>query len=333
MKKTHAVVIAIVLLLMVSLAFAQQGQKTYVSGQVSAANTPGGVVVEGDQVSYTVPVGTAHQARPAAHHAKMNRQAAAAAKATQAQNTASLKKGEPALRVNKTTTETDAYEVTVHNKKGTTDYGVVEQTVTNPQGRQTTEGVVYSAYASSKMARANAKRMEVSVAAGQTISYNKDNRDDRYATNGLAAGVSVLHDMSNHLALGVDYMMLHPRAKTHENGAEQRHYHAMYAHNMALAGKLTVNPWDSLQIYLPMGVGMMNARMKTDSAAANASENHWGASLYGGVGVQYEITPCLFAGLEYRYTYGFIHDKHLTPFYKDRDLQFHTVMMRIGMRF
>ena len=97
MKKTHAVIITIVLLLVVSLAFAQQGQETYVSGEVSAVNTPGGVVVDGEQVSYTVPIqGTAKPRVQAVHHARVNQQAAAA-KATKTQNAASLKKGEPKL--------------------------------------------------------------------------------------------------------------------------------------------------------------------------------------------------------------------------------------------
>ncbi|MBR4591807.1 MAG: hypothetical protein IKO35_01190, partial [Elusimicrobiaceae bacterium] len=265
MKKTHVVVIAIVLLLMVSLAFAQQGQKTYVSGDVAAVNTPSGVVLEGEQVSVTVPLQkhTGVSAKTVSHQqsTRVANQQAAAAKATHAQNAASLKKGEPALKVNTTTTQTDVYDVNIKNKRGTTDYGVVEQTVTNPQGQQSTQGVIYSAYSPSKAARANEKEMEVSIAAGETMSYNKDNRGDRYGTNGLAADISLLKKMSNHLAVGMDYMMLHPRAKTHGEGTQQRHYHGMYAHGISLAGKLTINPWNNWQVYMPMGVGMMNARM------------------------------------------------------------------------
>ena len=332
--KIHAVVIAIVLLLMVSLAFAGQNTVTY--GEVAVVNTPNGAVVAGEEV--TVPVQKAQQARTTATHHKaavqhkINQQQAAA-KATQAANAAELKKPEPTLKVNRTTTTTDVYDMSVKNKYGTTDYGVVEKTVTNPQGKTNTSGVIYSSYDPSKAARANAKKMEISIAGGQTMLYNKDNRGDRYATNGLAAGISALHYMTDHLAVGVDYMMLHPREKTHGEGAEQRHYHGIYAHNISLAGELTLNPWDSLQVYVPMGVGMMNARMKTVVDGSDDGENKWGASMYAGLGVQYNLTDCMFAGLEYRYTFGWINDKDISPFYKDRNLQFHNVMLRLGMRF
>ena len=333
MKKTHAVIITIVLLLVVSLAFAQQGQETYVSGEVSAVNTPGGVVVDGEQVSYTVPIqGTAKPRVQAVHHARVNQQAAAA-KATKTQNAASLKKGEPKLKVNTTTTETDVYDVNVKNKRGTTDYGVVEQTVTNPQGKQSTQGVIYSTYSPSKAARTNAKKMEVSLAGGATRFSNEDNRGDRYGSVGLASSVSALYDVNDYLAVGMDYMMLHPQHKTRGTGAAERHYHGMYAHDISLAGKLTLNPWNNLRIYSPMGVGMMNARMKTVIDGSDDNRNKWGAALYIGAGMQYDVTDCMFAGLEYRYTYGWISDKDLTNQHKDRDLQFHTVMLRLGMRF
>lgn len=333
MKKTHVVIITIIFLLMVSLTFAQEGQRTYVSGDVAAVNTPNGVVLEGEQVAVTVPIqGTAKPRTQTMHRAKVNQQAAAT-KATQVQNAASLKKGEPRVKVSTTSTETDVYNVDIKNKKGTTDYGVVEQTVTGPKGKQTTQGVVYSAYAPSKAALTNDKKTEISLAGGATMMTNKDNRDDKYGSIGLGTSVSMLYAMNNYLSVGVDYMMLHPKGKTHNDGVQERHYHGMYAHDISLAGKLTFNPWDNFRIYSPMGVGMMNARMKTVIDGADDSENKWGAALYIGAGMQYDITDCMFAGLEYRYTYGFISDKDLSDQHKDRDLQFHTVMLRLGMRF
>jgi opacity protein-like surface antigen len=334
MKKIHITALAIVFLLMVSLVFAQQGQTTYVSGDISATNVPGGVVVQGEQVSYTVPIqgqATRHTQKPAAHHKTVN-QAAAGAKATHAQNAASLKKGEPALKTSTTTTETDAYDMRVKNKRGTTDYGVVEQTVTGPKGKQHSDGVVYASYTPSKAARTNAKKMEVSLAAGEVVSYNRDTFSDRYSSNGLAGSVSMLYAMNNYLSVGLDYMMLHPREKSHDTGINERHYHGMYAHDISLAGKLTINPWSNWRVYSPMGVGMMNARMKTETAAGSENNNKWGAAFYIGAGLQYDVTDWMFAGLEYRYAFGFISDKDLTSTHKDRDLQFHTLMLRIGMR-
>ena len=326
MKKTHAIVIALVVLLVASLVFAQQNSVTY--GTVAAAQTPAGVVVEGEEVTYTLPANT-HRQAAVKHTTTAAQQQAASARATQAANEAVLKQGEPALKVNTTTATTDVYDVKVKNKKGTTDYGVVEQTVTNPKGKKNTEGIIYSTYQPSKTAQANAKEMEISVAAGQTLSYNKDGNNDRYATNGLAADATLLKRVGSHVALGVDYALLHPRGKTHEN----RHYHGLYTHNISVAGKLTINPWDMFQVYMPMGVGMTNARMKTETSTDYANENKWGASFYAGLGVQYDITCWMFAGLEYRYAYAFISDKDLTPLHKDRNLQFHTAMVRVGMRF
>ena len=335
MKKIHIAMLAIVMLLMVSLVFAQQGQETMVVGEVAAANTPGGVVVQGEQVAVTVPMQGARSkaTKPAVHHAQAVNQQVAGAKATQVQNAASLKKGEPKLKVDTTTTQTGTYDVNIKNKKGTTDYGIVEQTVTNPKGQQTTEGVIYSSYQPSKTARANAKKMELSVAGGTVMSYNKDGEDDRYGSMGLAASLTSLYDVNDYLAFGLDYMMLHPRAKTHGDGANERRYHGMYAHDISLAGKLTFNPWDNFQIYSPMGVGMMNARMKTRMNGVSDNHDKWGAAFYIGAGMQYDITCWMFAGLEYRYAYGFISDKDLTPMHKDRNLQFHTVLLRVGMRF
>ena len=335
MKKIHIAVLAIVLLLMVSLVFAQKGQETFVTGDVSAVNTPNGVVVQGEQVAVTVPIqGARHMTHKAvAHHTVKANQQAVGAKDTQADNAASLKKGTPKVKVNKTTTETDVYDMRTKNKKGVTDYEVVEKTVTNPQGKQTTEGVVYSAYTPSKAALTNDKKMEVSLAGGVTRFVNKDNQGNRYGAAGLVGGISALRNVNDYLALGVDYTMFHPGSKTHGSGVTEVRYDGMYAHDISLAGKLTLNPWDNFRVYLPMGVGMMNARMRTKASGLRTDEDKWGAAFYVGAGMQYDVTCWMFAGVEYRYTYGFISDKDLTPLHKDDNLQFHSLMLRVGMRF
>ena len=322
----HSIIAVLVLLLMASLVFAAEpvGTVTYGSGTITP--TANGVVVTNEAV--TVPMMEATPAKPvhktAVHHPTMT-----SAQATQAANVASLKKGEPKLKVNKTTTTTNVYDVSVKNKKGTTDYGIAQESVTNAQGHTQTEGVVYSSYSPSKVARANAKGMEVSLAAGATMLYNKDNRNDRYAKTGMMANLNILKEVCPNLSLGLDYMMLHPGSRTYDG----RHYHGHYAHNISVAGKFTLNPWDNFQVYLPMGAGMMNARMKTVTDGADDGDNKWGASMYAGVGMQYDITAALFMGMEYRYTYGWISDKNLTPYHKDKNLQYHNIMLRLGMRF
>lgn len=257
----------------------------------------------------------------------------AGAAATQQQNEASLKKGEPQLKVNTTTTTTSVYDSSVRNKKGTTDSVVVERSVTNAQGQTTTEGEVYESFTPSKAALTNDNRMEVSVAVGQTYSYNKDSRSDRYGSNGLAGNVNMLWHTSPNLALGVDYMALHPSSKTYTREGESRNYDGMYLHAISLAGKYTLNAWSNWRVYIPMGLGMMKASMKTNSDALRSSQSKWGAGFYAGLGLQYDITDSLFAGLEYRYTYAFISDKDLSAYGRDKDLQYHSAFLRVGMRF
>ena len=257
----------------------------------------------------------------------------AGAAATLKANEASLKQGVPQLKVNKTTTTTSVYDTSVRNKKGTTDSVIVEQSYTNSQGQTTTDGAVYESYTPSKAALTNDNRLEVSVAAGETYSYNKDNRSDRYATNGLAGNVNMLWHVSPHFAFGADYMMLHPRNKSHNHDGEARNYDDLYLHSIALAGKYTINAWDSWRLYVPMGWGMMNAKMKTHSDAARSSESKWGTGFYVGLGLQYDISARVFAGLEYRYTYAFISDKDLSAYGRDKDLQYHSAFLRVGMRF
>lgn len=257
----------------------------------------------------------------------------AGAMATQQANEASLKQGVPQLKVNTTTTTTSVYDSSVRTKKGTTDSVVVQQTVTNAQGQTTTDGDVYESFTPSKAALTNDLTRELSVAAGMTHWYNKDSRGGHYGANGLAADVNMLWHMSPHFALGVDYMMLHPSSKTHQADGETRNYDGLYLHGISLAGKYTLNAWNNFRVYIPMGWGMMNARMKTHSDALHSSNDKWGTGFYAGLGVQYDITPCLFAGLEYRYTYAFISDKDLSSYGSDKDLQYHSAFLRVGMRF
>ena len=257
----------------------------------------------------------------------------AGAAATQAANEATLKKGEPQLKVNKTTTTTSIYDSSVRNKKGTTDSVVVEQSYTNAQGQTTTDGAVYESFTPSKAAVTNENRMEVSVAVGQTYSYNKDSRSDRYASNGMAGNVNMLWHLSPNFALGVDYMALHPSSKTYTRDGESRNYDYIYLHAISLGGKYTLNAWNNWRVYIPMGWGMMNASMKTNSDSLRSSNDKWGTGFYAGLGLQYDITARVFAGLEYRYTYAFISDKNLSSYGRDKDLQYHSAFLRVGMRF
>lgn len=231
------------------------------------------------------------------------------------------------------TTTTDVYDVTTTDKEGTVNYGVVESRTSGPRGNANSGGVVYSSYTPSKAALTNEKNSEISFAAGGVYSFNKDDRGDRYAKPGFSTGASLLFGSTPHFSMGVDYMFLNPDGRSHKDGAARRSYDRVRAHNIALAGKYTLNIWDNVRFYIPMGAGLMNARMKTSADTASTSKDKWGASLYAGLGMQYDLTTDLFVGLEYRYVYAFISDNDLSSFGRDKDLQFHNAFLRLGMRF
>ena len=175
--------------------------------------------------------------------------------------------------------------------------------------------------------------MEVSLTYGGSYSTNKAEGGDKYAKMGQAMGANILWNPCPYMGIGIDYMFLNPDGRHYGSGTDRVSFHRFRAHNIALAGKLNLNAWSNWRVYIPFGAGMMNARLKTDATGASTSKDKWGASLYAGLGVQYDITSTLFAGLEYRYAYAFISDKHLSDFNKDKNLQFHNVFFRMGMRF
>lgn len=234
---------------------------------------------------------------------------------------------EAVVRSMDTTVTTTSYEVTDKNKRGTTSYGDVTQTVDG----QVDASVAYASYDPSRSSLANDLPWEVSYAYGASYSPNEVKGGKNYAKTGQGAGVNMLWKATPHMAVGLDYMFLNPDGR--EYASEGVNFHQFRAHNIALAGKYTVNAWDNLRLYIPFGAGMMNARLKTDAGTESTSQDKWGASLYAGLGVQYDFCPYLFAGLEYRYVYAFISDKHLSNFGKDDNLQFHDVFLRLGMRF
>ena len=251
-----------------------------------------------------------------------------------AQNTTKTTASKPQMRVVQEDTTT-VYDVTTTNKKGTTQYGVIEQTQTTPKGgTQVISQMEYSDYTPSKMALANEHRAEVSLGIGMAHSFNKDTEGMRMADIGLAATGQVLWDISDHFALGADYMMLAPDGRS-SNGYK---YDPFRLHSIALAGKYTINAWDSWRVYVPMGVGAAQARLKSSGDRGGVhtaqSADKWGLDLFAGLGLQYNFNQDLFLALEYRYTVAFVKAEDLNRYYgKDNYLQFHSAFLRFGTRF
>ncbi len=240
----------------------------------------------------------------------------------------------PAARVVQQDTTT-VYDVSTTNKKGTTQYGMVEQTRTTPQGgTQIISQTRYSDYTPSRMALANAHHAEISVAGGGSYLYNKDSEGKRFGKTGLSGSAQILWDVNENLGLGIDYMYLSPNSREHGDYK----YKNIRLNSIAFAGKYTINAWDKLSLYVPMGVGAAQARMKSSGTRGGVysadSQNKWGVDLFAGLGLQYNLSSSLFVGLEYRYTYAFIKSDELNRYYgKNQNLQFHSGFLRLGMRF
>lgn len=244
---------------------------------------------------------------------------------------------QPRMRTVQTDTTT-VYDVTTTNKKGTTQYGMVEQTRSTPQGgTRVISQTQYSDYTPSKMALANEKHAEVSIGLGASYSFDKDKAGARMTELGLAATGQALWDISDHFALGADYMLLNHDSRTnHRQGTYK--YDKLRLNSIALAGKYTINAWDTWRLYIPMGVGAAQARMKSSGVRNGEytaqSSDKWGLDLFAGLGLQYNLSKDIFMGLEYRYTVAFVKADDLNRYYgKDNYLQFHSAFFRIGTRF
>lgn len=250
--------------------------------------------------------------------------------------TAAPVKTVPARAVKQDTTT--VYDVSTTNKKGTVQYGVVEQTQTTPRGGTRVVGqAAYSDYTPSKMALANDKHAEISIGAGGSYSFNKDDYDARYTDIGLAGTAQIMWDVAPNFSMGADYMLLTPHNRNNHNNGGDFKYEKLRLNAIGWAGKLTLNAWDTVSVYLPFGVNASNVRMKSQGTRggnySSESKDKWGVGLFAGLGVEYTITQNMFVGLEYRYSYAFVKDTDLTRYGKDDNFQFHSAFLRVGTRF
>ena len=237
-------------------------------------------------------------------------------------------------RVIKTDTTT-VYDVTTTNKRGTTEYGVVEQTESTPRGgTRLVNQMEYSDYTPSMMSLANAKKGELSLAFGMSQSYSKDTHGTHFADLGMGGNAQLLFRAGEKLSLGLDYMLLTP----HDNKGKGYSYEKLRLNGVAFAGKYTFNPYDRLNFYLPMGIGMAQVRLKghgeREGVYTSESRDKWGLDMFAGLGMQYNLSESVFLGMEYRYVVAFVTSDDLNRYYgKGHYLQFHNAFLRFGMRF
>lgn len=242
----------------------------------------------------------------------------------------------PAMRV----VQTDRvvkHDTTTTDKKGTTQSGSMTHTQTTPKhGTKVISHHDYHHHTPSDMAVSNDKKWESSIGLGGSYSFAKDSYDARISDMGLAAGMQFMWRANPHLAFGLDYTMMAPQHRSNNRGGHYD-YKNLRAHHMSVAGKYTINAWDKINFYIPMGVGASKISLKgsgiRDGVASSQSDSHWGVSLYAGLGMQYTLTDDLFLGVEYRYYMPFIKTNDLNDYGKDRYMDFHGAFLRLGMRF
>lgn len=232
------------------------------------------------------------------------------------------------------TDTTTVYDVTTTDKKGTTEYGMVEKTQTTPNGgTRLVSQMEYSDYTPSKMALANAKRGEVALGFGLSQSYSKDREGMHFADLGMGGNAQILMRATERLSLGLDYMLLMP----HDNKEGDFSYDKLRLNGVAFAGKYTLNPFDRLNFYLPMGVGVAQVRLESEGTRngvfSSESRDKWGLDLFAGLGMQYNLSETTFIGVEYRYVVAFVESDKLTSYGKGHYFQFHNAFLRLGMRF
>lgn len=246
----------------------------------------------------------------------------------------------PATQMNGRMVQTDRmvkHDKTTTNHLGTTKQGSVKHTQTTPEhGTRVVSHSSYHHHTPSTMAKSHELDRELSLGIGGVYSFAKDSYDARLSNTGLAANVQMLWHATHHLALGLDYSALAPQHRRTSKGGEYG-YKNLRSHNITMAGKLTLNPWNRMQIYMPMGVGMSQVSLKgsgtRDGVTSSESDHKWGLGLFAGLGLQYNLTESLFMGMEYRYNIAFVQSDDLNRYGKDRYLDFHSAMLKMGMRF
>ena len=186
---------------------------------------------------------------------------------------------------------------------------------------------------SDKASQAEAR--ELSFGIGGVYSFDKDDHGDRLSNTGMAGNVQMLWKSTDHLSLGLDYSILAPQHRSASGGNYR--YKNLRAHNISFAGKLTFNPWHRMQVYMPMGIGASQVSLKgsgtRDGITSSESDHKWGVGLFAGLGMQYNLTNKVFMGLEYRYNLAFVKGDDLNRYGKNNYLDFHSAMLKVGMRF
>lgn len=171
---------------------------------------------------------------------------------------------------------------------------------------------------------------EFSLAMGATSSPNAPHGGGRYTKEGVAVGGTLLVTMNDHISSGFDYTYAGFRTP----GAVGNIRYTLEAQEVFAAFKFKWNVHPRFRLYLPAGVGAAELQLTQRRDDMEYVRNKWAFAAYAGAGLEADITPTVFIGLEYRYVQPFVQTEDLDPMAgSSRYFQFQHFFFRLGKRF
>ncbi len=171
---------------------------------------------------------------------------------------------------------------------------------------------------------------EFSLGMGVTSSPNSPRPGGSYTKEGAVVGGTLLVTMNPYISSGFDYTYAGFRTP----GAVQNIRYTLEAQEVFAAFKFKWNIHPRFRLYLPVGLGAAGLRLTQRRDEMEYIRDKWAFAVYGGAGVEVDVTPTVFFGLEYRYVQPFIQTEDLDPLAgSSRYFQFQHFFLRLGKRF
>lgn len=171
---------------------------------------------------------------------------------------------------------------------------------------------------------------EFSLGMGVTSSPSAPRAGGSYTKDGTAVSATLLVTMTPSISSGFDYTYAGFRTP----GTVENTRYTLEAQEVFAAFKFKWNAGTRFRLYLPVGIGGAGLRLTQRRDNMEYIRDKWAFAVYGGAGVEADITPTVFLGLEYRYVQPFIQTEDLDPMGgNSRYFQFHHVFLRLGKRF
>ena len=171
---------------------------------------------------------------------------------------------------------------------------------------------------------------EFSLGMGLTSSPTRPPAGGNYTKDGTAVGGTLLITMNPYISSGFDYTYAGFRTP----GAVKNIRYTLEAQEVFAAFKFKWNLARRFRLYLPVGLGAATLRLTQRKDDMEYIRDKWAFAAYAGAGAEVDITPTVFAGVEYRYVQPFIQTGDLDSMGgSSRYFQFHHLFLRLGKRF